>query len=895
MRLHRLRLVGVRGVAERTVEFPDAGVVVLEGPNEVGKSTMIEALDLLLDEKDSSRKRHVLAIRPVGRDVPSSIEAELSSGPYRFSYRKQWFRQPATELTVTAPRREHLTGVEAHERVIALLAQTADLVLWRALRLMQAAPLVQADLSGSSALAAALDAAAEPAGRSCDGDPARPGDALAPEVEGIVAAAEAEYRRYYTPGQGQPTGEYRAARDRLDAALADAAQARSAIEEVAHDVDRHAVVVAEAARFEAELDAATAAADELAERWRAVEALVDAEGEARLREATAQRDAQRARDRWDERRSRGTALAESEAALAAQDAEAQGLADRLAPQEEALRALVERHRRTEALAQEARRARAARVALQARLRDAADLAALEERLRRLAELARDRSAALAELQGIRVDQGALAAIERAAVAVDVAVAALNAGSARVRVTAAPEAPLPTLDGAPLPLTGGRYERPVTEPVTLELPGGVTVQVIPEAGAHRRIEAVEAARGELARLLESAGARDVDEARTLVRRREDAEAVRRRADEGRADLLGGDREDALTDRVAVLRATLLRDEQTDPGVPAPALEPDPAARQDDDLDEARLSDEADDLARQVQARREGIETLRLELAKAASLVEALCGQLAAERARLEASREVEPDDALRAAAEQADHEVGLARSTRLEAAAALREHDPETLAVRLDAARSAIPGLRDRRSALRDERIAIEARLAAAGGQGRQERLDAAERERVHAERGYDAVDRRARAARLLYDTLQRRRTEAKRAYVAPYAKELTRFGRVVYGSSFEVEVADDLSITARVLHGRRIEFDALSTGAKEQLAILTRLACATLVDPEQGVPVIIDDALGYSDPERLRRICAAFSMRGPDAQLLLLTCTPGRYAGIPGATVIQLADKTIRD
>src|SRR5690606_33846356 len=120
------------------------------------------------------------------------------------------------------------------------------------------------------------------------------------------------------------------------------------------------------------------------------------------------------------------------------------------------------------------------------------------------------------------------------------------------------------------------------------------------------------------------------------------------------------------------------------------------------------------------------------------VEAIRGQLAAERARLEASREVEPDEALREAADQADRELAQAQDARREAAAALRDHDPQSLRVRLDAARSALPGLRERRAALRDERIAIEARLAAAGSQGRQERLDAAEQERVHAQAAYDA-------------------------------------------------------------------------------------------------------------------------------------------------------------
>ncbi|MCW2564520.1 MAG: Conserved hydrolase, partial [Mycobacterium sp.] len=47
MKLHRLVLTNYRGITHREVEFPDHGVVVVSGANEIGKSSMIEALDLL--------------------------------------------------------------------------------------------------------------------------------------------------------------------------------------------------------------------------------------------------------------------------------------------------------------------------------------------------------------------------------------------------------------------------------------------------------------------------------------------------------------------------------------------------------------------------------------------------------------------------------------------------------------------------------------------------------------------------------------------------------------------------------------------------------------------------------------------------------------------------------
>lgn len=52
--------------------------------------------------------------------------------------------------------------------------------------------------------------------------------------------------------------------------------------------------------------------------------------------------------------------------------------------------------------------------------------------------------------------------------------------------------------------------------------------------------------------------------------------------------------------------------------------------------------------------------------------------------------------------------------------------------------------------------------------------------------------------------------------------------------------------------------------------------------------MIIDDALGYSDPARLERLGAAFGVAGKDCQVIVLTCEPGRYRGIGGAKVVPL-------
>ena len=51
MRIHRLELINVRGIEHLALdELPETGVVVIHGKNEAGKSTIVEALDVVLTE-----------------------------------------------------------------------------------------------------------------------------------------------------------------------------------------------------------------------------------------------------------------------------------------------------------------------------------------------------------------------------------------------------------------------------------------------------------------------------------------------------------------------------------------------------------------------------------------------------------------------------------------------------------------------------------------------------------------------------------------------------------------------------------------------------------------------------------------------------------------------------
>lgn len=57
---------------------------------------------------------------------------------------------------------------------------------------------------------------------------------------------------------------------------------------------------------------------------------------------------------------------------------------------------------------------------------------------------------------------------------------------------------------------------------------------------------------------------------------------------------------------------------------------------------------------------------------------------------------------------------------------------------------------------------------------------------------------------------------------------------------------------------------------------------------EQGVPLVLDDALAHSDPDRLANMAATLGQAAAHCQVVLLTCSPDRFRGVPGARVERL-------
>ncbi|KAA8965628.1 AAA family ATPase [Mycobacterium sp.] len=857
MKLHRIVLDNYRGIVHREISFPDRGVVIVYGANEIGKSSMIEAIDLLLESKDRSTKKDVKQVKPTNADVGAEVVAEMSSGPYRFVYRKRFHKKCETELTVLAPHREQLTGDEAHDRVRAMLAETLDTELWRAQRVLQAASTAAVELSGCDALSRALDMAAGDA------------TALSGTESVLIGRIDAEYARYFTP-TGRPTGEWADAIAALRDADEEVARCAAAVAEVDDRVRRHAELTAQLAELSQQQQAADArhrearaAVDRLAE-------LTEQLREAKLIAATARATSDKSTAAYTERTRLRTETETRTAALAALQTrvrEAAAAESTARERAAAADAVVQKAEKTLAAAQQ-------RVDELARRDKAERLAA---RLQKIDAAQRDCDRITGELSMIAVTEEVLQRIEQAAHAVDLTESQLASVSATVEFTAVSDLELAAGDQRVSLSAGQSWSAPVNDATEIAVPGVVIARLRPGATALDIARQRAAAQQQLAAALRAGHVGDVAAARVADQRRRDLESRRDRLVATMAGLCGDD-------PVAELRAQLS------------ALRTGLGAETMDNADLGQAEAARAQAAHDYEAGRRDAAAAAADLAEAATRAALLNDTLAGQQAELATA----VDRLARQRAACADEELAVTANAALLAAqsaeqrvaelsARLTAAAPDAVTTELAEASRAAEALRIRRAQADRALHEITVELAVFGTEGRQSKLDAAEVAREHARSQYTRVQRRARAAQLLRSVMARHRDTTRLRYAEPFRAELQRLGRPVFGPSFEVDVDPDLRIRSRTLDGCTVPYESLSGGAKEQLGILTRLAGAALVAKEDTVPVLIDDALGFTDPDRLAKMGAVFSELGTAGQVIVLTCTPARYRAVEGARWIALS------
>ena len=876
MKLHRVRLVNYRGVTDSDVSFSDKGVTIVEGPNEVGKTSIAEALALAVELPDSSRSARVRSVKPVNRDEGPAVEIELSSGQYTMSVNKRWLRNPITILSISSPRSESHTGREAHDRLREILAETLDMDLWNALRIEQGIKLNLPPFTMPS-MRRALDSAAG-------------GDLTSDHEDTLWERIKEEYGKYWTP-TGQESKERKSSQARKEEAAGKFNDLEQQLKDVEKDVAKMDRLVTDATRLRATQGECDKSESELVNQWNSIERMRNKIENLGAVYDAAEAKHDRAGGNWAHRQELVEAYDKSTEALAALKTEA----DEAAPE---LAAAIRRKEKATASLKDA--AAALRTvedehsrAIKDRdfLREQIEVEQISERYGRYVEAEQSLKEAEGYLELATIDDDVLKRIEKAYLDDERARAATESAAASVETIALKDIRI-QVNGKGEDLNSNEvYKSIVEDELELIIPGTVRLRV--SAGneskdlAERRRITHDAYR----RLCNEFGVADLAEARAEAQNLQDAHRNRGDAIVAIQQDLRDLTPDILKAKIKDLKKRVKSYPQERPK--DPPLPP--------DFDEAsRIASEAERIVTNCRTILETCEAAakkaegklseaRLDEAGRAARIKVAGESEKDSEERLGKARAVQSDESLRAALAVVQERSDSALGTLKQVEAQLKAADPESLETLLENARGAKRRAITEFEANRDSQSELRARLDLHGEKGLQGLYDQALSESGHVQREHARLEERAEATRLLQETFEKYRRQAHLRYIEPFKERIDQFGRIVFGPTFAAELDQEMRVVRRTLEDATLDVEQLSTGAQEQLGVLCRIACATIVSPDDGgVPVMIDDALGWSDPQRLQAMGAAIAAAGKQCQVVVLTCTPGRYSHVGNAKVVSL-------
>lgn len=866
MKIHSISLKNFRGVNDATVEFGD-GVTIVEGPNEAGKSSLVEALTLLRNWKASSKAQRIKDLKPTNRDVGPEAEVCLTIGDQRLRYRKRWLRETMTTLEIEGTARQSYTGDAAHDHYFAILSAGVDINLLDALELSQGASLDQPDLRKITVLRSRLG-----------------GTELDQTHDVVMEAVEEEYKRYLTES-GKPRDEYLRAIEavpplemKFNEMEAESAQIDDLTQE--HSRLLHGLAAAEA-NFQAaslELDTQLRAESELATLRRAAEQAATLVTQHQQQLAAAQvvaadrhrmiDDVERRREALTEHtRRRDDALEQYRRVTEANDGpHPDETSIRL--QLEQARTLVKQTRERLTLAQLSQDFDLCRARLE-RAEAAEDRRAAAEAIVEATPVTAAEAERLSELETeLRIAQGALEA----------AAATITVESLGDHTIALPESQV-----AP----GDTTELSVTQTVTIHVDQVLHVEVRPAAAPADLQTQVDSLAEQLRQALAEISAESVTEAKQLAAHRSEAEKARAAASTELEAILDGGSLSELRTRTQTLQARL-----EGRSVPQSSIAELSEAVQAAEAAEHKANQAATDERIRIEQTQQQRDKQRETLVRQEQAVVTAAEEHQAAVAQLARARDLASDEAVEQDVAEATEKLDQAKRNAESQQAHLEASRPDQVAMELANARALVERFAGTQKQLTAELNRISGVLEDRSGRGVYDALVQTRSELELARQRLTSIQRSARAVELLRSTLKRHQAQAQQRYVAPFRKEIERLGRLVFGSSFGIEVSTDLAVTHRTLDGVTVPFDLLSTGAKEQVALLCRMATARLVEPEHGAPLILDDTLGFADPQRLRALGAVFTHVGEAAQIIILTCQPERYRTLGAAEVVRLASRS---
>lgn len=871
MKIEALRLFNVKRFANRgvAIEGIGDGVNVLCAANEFGKSTSFEALHALFFQPHSGTPGDVQRLRPYSGGSPL-VEADIATAEGRFRITKQYYGGRSARVTDRTSGRLVAQADEAENFIAGLIkggtAGPAGL-LWVRQGITGIEKRSRSEEDSEKQVRASLLESVQGEVEAVTG-----GRRMA---EIIAATQEALAELVTATGRPKAGGRYAAAIEARDRLVAQEQRLADDVRALREALDRRAVAAKRLAELEipderqarhqavAAAQAAFDAAKAQGETLRAAEAELGLVRE--LRDG-AQRDLTRfqaalgAAQALGEKlsgaeRSRGEAVGRRHAAAAAIEA-ATAEIEAAETGERDTRDLLARLD----AALKAREAGERHAALAERLREAeATRQAVEDGEARQA-LAAVPAATIDELQALEIDIARLRAVEEAA-RPSVAIAYEAGAAAAV-----------TMDDTPL---AGGEERGYDGQAQLAIPGigTLTLRANRPARSDDRRNAAEAKRRTL---LAAMGVDTLEAARERQFRAQQIDAGLREL-RGRLALLAPQGLASLREEVAARGATRAE---------ALELKDDPAqVRAALDLAEERRT-----LAR--QALRDA-QPLRAGADEAFVAAETALAALKAERAQVEAI--LGPEDSRgereRALASRLDLLAGRCAAAEAQVAG-LRAGvvDIETVEAALQRARSVEDAADKEASALREAIAGLNAEIRARSDEAVEESWGETREALVAASARAEAFAAEVRVLQRLASALDAARSQARELYLKPVMTELKPLLGLLFDDA--AITFDDKTLLPQSLrrNGHDEDVERLSGGMREQLSVLTRLAFARLLARDgRPAPVILDDALVYSDDDRIERMFDALHRQSRDQQIIVFSCRQRAFQRL-GGHVLTMTD-----
>ena len=849
IRAIRLKEVG-RFSAPVALEGLTGGLDVLAGPNELGKSTILRAVNTALFLPHTSKKQEIEELRPYSGGAPLiELDLDVQGRPWRL--RKQYLSTRSAELHDLSSGQVSRGG-DAETLLTKLLGGAGHfslLCVAQGEALSSMAPVK----TGGATFMAAIESEVE---NVADGSAAR-------YVAGRVRAELAGLVTSHNPPR--PAGALKAAIDRRDDLVKQKDDARDRLKRA---LDRLEALQDVRVRL-AEIGDAEVAQARQRERESAQRAFEEAQkGREKLKLAEAAVDGGQKQ------------LAAAQALLEALERRIEVLAQREAAAEKTAPLLAACEARGVASVQKTKDARQKRDGLKGVLagleRDRQALA----RRDRLAELSLRLEAARAAeaervqlvqaLSGNTADERTIEAARREASTILKLEARLSASAPRVSLAYVDGgAARVTLDGRAL--GDGEVLQP-TRPIRLEIAGvGVlTIEPGQSDDVARDEDALAGHRARLDELLRSAGAGSLEAAERLLSDRRDGEARLAEVNE-RLKMVAREGIESLVRSHAELSADVVGSDvmASAEELEARAIEThDALAEADTILAQAE--------AAESQAREEWV-TLRAQANNYAADIASLSEELGAPETRAAALAE-------RRAA------LGAARETLNIAvleAAAWREKSPDEVHVSslqkaAEAARTADEKARGEIASLREAEIGLLGELKSDRAEDVEARVEELGALCVQAEVRCADLQQEAQALLLLMKELDAAATRTRDRFARPVVGRLAPYLQLMWPEAHLV-LGEDLAPQALERRGVREEFARLSGGTQEQLGLLVRLAFAQLLaDTGTSAPLIIDDAVVNSDDGRLKRLFQALQLAAKSHQVLVLSCRERDFDALGG-------------